>query len=73
VYFTAGFMKLLLAGVFAFFGLHTALWFPRELRALRQRRAAARGPAGGRAAGGTDAGVGPAPAQGPEGRSGDDA
>ena len=25
------FMKVLLAGVFAFFGIHTALWFPREV------------------------------------------
>jgi hypothetical protein len=32
------FMKVLLAGVFAFFGIHTALWFPRELRERRRRR-----------------------------------
>jgi hypothetical protein len=37
VYYTARFMKLLLGGVFAFFGIHTALWFPREIRARRQR------------------------------------
>lgn len=39
VYYTALFMELLLAGVFSFFGLHVALWFPREIR-LRQKRAA---------------------------------
>jgi hypothetical protein len=38
VYYTAMFMKVLLAGVFAFFGIHTALWFPRELRERRRRR-----------------------------------
>jgi predicted CxxxxCH...CXXCH cytochrome family protein len=38
VYYTALFMKLLLAGVFSFFGLHVALWFPRELRARREAR-----------------------------------
>jgi nitrate/TMAO reductase-like tetraheme cytochrome c subunit len=32
VYYTARFMKLLLAGVFTFFALHTALWFPRSWR-----------------------------------------
>ena len=30
---TALFMKILLVGVFAFFGLHTVLWFPRSLKA----------------------------------------
>ncbi|HEX5854091.1 MAG TPA: cytochrome C, partial [Thermoanaerobaculia bacterium] len=30
---TALFMKILLAGVFAFFGIHTVLWFPRSLKA----------------------------------------
>jgi hypothetical protein len=45
VYYTARFMKMLLAGVFAFFGVHTILWFPRELRALRERRRAAPAPA----------------------------
>jgi hypothetical protein len=38
VYYTAAFMKVLLGGVFAFFGIHTALWFPRELRERRRRR-----------------------------------
>jgi hypothetical protein len=38
VYYTARFMKILLAGVFAFFGVHTLLWFPRELRAMRAAR-----------------------------------
>jgi hypothetical protein len=38
VHYTARFMRLLLAAVFAFFGVHTLLWFPRELRALRQLR-----------------------------------
>jgi hypothetical protein len=33
-------MKLLLAGVFSFFGLHTALWLPRSWQ--ERRRAAAR-------------------------------
>jgi hypothetical protein len=32
VYWTARLMKLLLAGVFTFFGVHTALWFPRSWR-----------------------------------------
>ena len=39
VYYTALFMELLLAGVFSFFGLHVALWFPREIRLRRQRAA----------------------------------
>jgi nitrate/TMAO reductase-like tetraheme cytochrome c subunit len=39
LYYTSMFMKLLLAGVFAFFGLHTALWFPRSLRARQKLRA----------------------------------
>ena len=43
VFYTARFMKILLGAVFAFFGVHTALWFPRELRA-RHRRAAGPGP-----------------------------
>jgi nitrate/TMAO reductase-like tetraheme cytochrome c subunit len=30
---TALFMRILLAGVFAFFGIHTVLWFPRSLKA----------------------------------------
>ena len=32
VHYTARFMKLLLAGVFTFFAVHTALWFPRSWR-----------------------------------------
>jgi hypothetical protein len=32
VYYTSRFMKLLLAGVFTFFAVHTALWFPRSWR-----------------------------------------
>jgi nitrate/TMAO reductase-like tetraheme cytochrome c subunit len=35
VYYTALFMKTLLAGVFAFFGIHTALWFPRSWKVRR--------------------------------------
>jgi hypothetical protein len=30
---TALFMRILLAGVFAFFGIHTVLWFPRSVKA----------------------------------------
>jgi hypothetical protein len=33
-------MEILLLGVFAFFGLHTLLWFVRSLKAVRERRAA---------------------------------
>jgi len=36
VYYTDRFMKILLGGVFAFFGVHTALWFPREIVARRR-------------------------------------
>jgi hypothetical protein len=32
LFFTAQFMKLLLLGVFSFFGLHTALWFGRGMQ-----------------------------------------
>lgn len=39
LYFTAQFMHLLLGGVFAFFGLHTTLWFSKEVRQRRLRRA----------------------------------
>jgi nitrate/TMAO reductase-like tetraheme cytochrome c subunit len=42
VYYTTLFMQVLLAGVFSFFGLHVALWFPRELH-VRHQRAAAQG------------------------------
>ena len=38
VHLTALFMKVLLAAVFAFFGVHTALWFPREVWDRRRRR-----------------------------------
>ena len=33
LWFTALFMKYLLIGVFAFYGVHTALWFPRSAKA----------------------------------------
>ena len=39
LYFTGLFMDVLLAGVFAFFGAHTLLWFLRSLRVVRERRA----------------------------------
>ncbi|HET8646759.1 MAG TPA: cytochrome c3 family protein, partial [Vicinamibacteria bacterium] len=38
VYVTATFMKVLLVAVFTFFGVHTALWFPREVWERRRRR-----------------------------------
>jgi hypothetical protein len=38
LYWTAQFMHLLLGGVFAFFGLHTTLWFAKEVRERRDRR-----------------------------------
>jgi hypothetical protein len=31
-------MKVLLVAVFTFFGVHTALWFPREAWDRRKRR-----------------------------------
>lgn len=37
LYYTTLFMKGLLGSVFAFFGVHTLLWFPRSLQARRQR------------------------------------
>ena len=40
LFFTSWAMKLLLIGVFSFFGIHTLLWFVRELQ-LRRRRASA--------------------------------
>jgi nitrate/TMAO reductase-like tetraheme cytochrome c subunit len=40
LFYTAQFMTLLLAGVFSFFGIHTTLWFTRELRLRRERRIA---------------------------------
>jgi hypothetical protein len=39
-------MHLLLAGVFAFFGLHTTLWFSKEVRQRRERRVPPRPPKG---------------------------
>jgi hypothetical protein len=44
LYYTAKFMTLLLVGVFAFFGLHTSLWFGKEWRVRRDRQAARRRP-----------------------------
>jgi hypothetical protein len=37
LYYTSLFMKLLLGSVFAFFGVHTALWLPRSWRVRRLR------------------------------------
>lgn len=37
LYWTTRFMQLLLLGVFAFFGIHTALWVPRSLQVRRRR------------------------------------
>lgn len=37
LYYTSLFMKGLLGSVFAFFGIHTLLWFPRSLQARRER------------------------------------
>jgi hypothetical protein len=39
LYYTNTFMKLLLGGVFVFFGLHTALWLPRSWQERRKARA----------------------------------
>ena len=44
LYYTAQFMSLLLLGVFSFFGVHTTLWFTREVRLRRERRLAAARP-----------------------------
>jgi len=41
VYWTYRIMKVLLFGVFATFGVHTLLWFPRSYKARRELRAAA--------------------------------
>ena len=41
VYWTYRLMQALLIGVFAFFGVHTLLWFPRSYQARREQRAAA--------------------------------
>jgi hypothetical protein len=37
-------MQVLLAGVFLFFGVHTALWLPRSYKARRERTARHRNP-----------------------------
>jgi hypothetical protein len=42
LFYTAKFMTFLLAGVFGFFGLHTALWFRREIQVKRAGRDAER-------------------------------
>jgi hypothetical protein len=48
LYYMSQFMTLLLAGTFSFFGLHTVLWFSKEVRDRRQaRRAAVPPPASG--------------------------
>jgi nitrate/TMAO reductase-like tetraheme cytochrome c subunit len=44
LYWTARFMQVLLAGVFVFFGVHTALWLPRSYKARRERTARHRNP-----------------------------
>lgn len=41
MYWTYRLMQGLLIGVFAVFGVHTLLWFPRSYRARREQRAAA--------------------------------
>lgn len=38
LYYTTKFMQVLLAGVFAFFGLHTILWLYRSLAEMKARR-----------------------------------
>jgi nitrate/TMAO reductase-like tetraheme cytochrome c subunit len=38
LYYTSKFMTVLLLGVFGTFGLHTTLWFAKELRVRRERR-----------------------------------
>ncbi len=43
LFFAARFMQLLLFGVFAFFGLHTALWFGRSIQLKAARRLGGRG------------------------------
>ena len=48
------FMKTLLGSVFAFFGIHTLLWFPRSLQARRQRDRSADADTSGDAAAGPD-------------------
>jgi hypothetical protein len=41
LYYTSLFMRVLLGGVFVFFGAHTLLWFPRSWRARRGRTGSA--------------------------------
>lgn len=41
MYWTYQLMQVLLIGVFAFFGVHTLLWFPRSYKARRDQQAAA--------------------------------
>jgi hypothetical protein len=41
---TAGLMKVLLGAVFTFFGVHTLMWWPREVRLRRQKRRTEAGP-----------------------------
>jgi nitrate/TMAO reductase-like tetraheme cytochrome c subunit len=48
---TALFMRILLAGVFAFFGIHTVLWFPRSVKARVDAHRNGPGPADGRGEG----------------------
>ena len=42
---TSLFMKILLVSVFAFFGIHTVLWFPRSVKARRETDAKKNGEA----------------------------
>lgn len=50
LYYTSRFMTLLLGGVFAFFGLHSGLWFVRSWKDMKARRGG-RGTASGAKAG----------------------
>lgn len=53
LFLTARFMEVLLVGVFAFFGIHTSLWFTRE---WRERRRAHGAPPAGNASDGDEGG-----------------
>lgn len=53
LHYATFFMKALLGGVFAFFGIHTLLWFPRSLQARRERGQRADGQTAGGDLGGT--------------------
>jgi nitrate/TMAO reductase-like tetraheme cytochrome c subunit len=57
LYLASRTMSILLLGVFGFYGLHTSLWFSREIHVRRQRRTAAGGakPGPRRVKGGPDA------------------